>query len=383
MEQTKNNGKKILYGIALAIILITSLIPQTAIYTRNENALLGIITNSIQALGYLLCLVKIVLSRKEYSINEIVFFCVLFAVFFISGFNIQHKFFFLTAILLISTVRADSVSISKISLCIQSVILFVVVFLSQIGLLEDKIFNPETRSRHILGFNWITVAPILFFFICLLYIYIRSEKFKWYEAIVLELINYYFYHMTNTRMTFLLCSVVIIFFTVQSLWKGFFGYLKKLNWVYFIIPIVLVIVSIVAAYFYNPDNSIFLKANSILSGRLQLGHDALHYYKFPLFGQAIIWNGFGLLNDGIVDNYNYVDCSYLQIGMWYGAFVLILLIVIYMYGIYKSIKANNYWAVFVFLFVLVHSMTEPHLINVAVNAIVLLPLSDIRTIEEN
>lgn len=383
MEQTKNNGKEILYGIALAIILITSLIPQTAIYTRNENALLGIITNSIQAFGYLLCLVKIVLSRKEYSINEIVFFCVLFAVFFISGFNIQHKFFFLTAILLISTVRADSVSISKISLRIQSVILFVVVFLSQIGLLEDKIFNPETRSRHILGFNWITVAPILFFFICLLYIYIRSEKFKWYEAVVLELINYYFYHMTNTRMTFLLCSVVIIFFTVQSLWKGFFGYLKKLNWVYFIIPIVLVIVSIVAAYFYNPDNSIFLKANSILSGRLQLGHDALHYYKFPLFGQVIIWNGFGLLNDGIVDNYNYVDCSYLQIGMWYGAFVLILLIAIYMYGIYKSIKANNYWAVFVFLFVLVHSMTEPHLINVAVNAIVLLPLSDIRTIEEN
>jgi hypothetical protein len=383
MEQTKNNRKDILYGIALAIILITSLIPQTAIYTRNENALLGIITNSIQAFGYLLCLVKIVLSRKEYSINEIVFFCVLFAVFFISGFNIQHKFFFLTAILLISTVRADSVSISKISLCIQSVILFVVVFLSQIGLLEDKIFNPETRSRHILGFNWITVAPILFFFICLLYIYIRSEKFKWYEAIVLELINYYFYHMTNTRMTFLLCSVVIIFFTVQSLWKGFFGYLKKLNWVYFIIPIVLVIVSIVAAYFYNPDNSIFLKANSILSGRLQLGHDALHYYKFPLFGQVIIWNGFGLLNDGIVDNYNYVDCSYLQIGMWYGAFVLILLIAIYMYGIYKSIKANNYWAVFVFLFVLVHSMTEPHLINVAVNAIVLLPLSDIRTIEDN
>lgn len=383
MEQTKNNRKDILYGIALAIILITSLIPQTAIYTRNENALLGIITNSIQAFGYLLCLVKIVLSRKEYSINEIVFFCVLFAVFFISGFNIQHKFFFLTAILLISTVRADSVSISKISLCIQSVILFVVVFLSQIGLLEDKIFNPETRSRHILGFNWITVAPILFFFICLLYIYIRSEKFKWYEAIVLELINYYFYHMTNTRMTFLLCSVVIIFFTVQSLWKGFFGYLKKLNWVYFIIPIVLVIVSIVAAYFYNSDNSIFLKANSILSGRLQLGHDALHYYKFPLFGQVIIWNGFGLLNDGIVDNYNYVDCSYLQIGMWYGAFVLILLIAIYMYGIYKSIKANNYWAVFVFLFVLVHSMTEPHLINVAVNAIVLLPLSDIRTIEDN
>ena len=199
MEQTKNNRKDILYGIALAIILITSLIPQTAIYTRNENALLGIITSSIQAFGYLLCLVKIVLSRKEYSINEIVFFCVLFAVFFISGFNIQHKFFFLTAILLISTVRADSVSISKISLCIQSVILFVVVFLSQIGLLEDKIFNPETRSRHILGFNWITVAPILFFFICLLYIYIRSEKFKWYEAIVLELINYYFYHMTNTE----------------------------------------------------------------------------------------------------------------------------------------------------------------------------------------
>lgn len=383
MEQTKNNGKEILYGIALAIILITSLIPQTAIYTRNENALLGNITNIIQAFGYLLCLVKIVLSRKEYSINEIIFFCILFTVFFISGFNIQHKFFFLTAILLISTAGADSVSISKISLCIQSVILFVVVFLSQIGILEDKVFNPETRSRHILGFNWITVAPILFFFICLLYIYIRSEKFKWYEAILLELINYYFYHMTNTRMTFLLCSVVIIFFTVQSLWKGFFDYLKKLNWAYFIIPIVLVIVSIVAAYFYNPDNSIFLKANSILSGRLQLGHDALHYYKFPLFGQVIIWSGFGLLNDGIVDNYNYVDCSYLQIGMWYGAFVLILLIAIYMYGIYKSIKANNYWAVFVFLFVLVHSVTEPHLINVAVNAIVLLPLSDIRTIEEN
>lgn len=202
---------------------------------------------------------------------------------------------------------------------------------------------------------------------------------KWYEAIPLEIINIYFYQMTDTRMTFLLCSIVIVFFAIQSIWNGWFDLLRKLKWLYPVVPVILVIIAILAAYLYNPENALWLKLNAIMSSRLQLSHDAIMYYGMPLLGQKIVWNGFGLLNDGQVTNYNYVDCSYLQIGMWYGVLVLVVVIFIFIYGIYKAIKVNNYWAVFIMLFAMLHSMTEPHLINVAVDVVILLTFSDIKS----
>lgn len=379
MKLNNKNKEDILYVIAFAIILIASSLQMTAIYTRCDNPVIGTVTNLVQAFGYFLCIVKIVLSRRKYDIKKIVFSIMMLMLFFVSGMNIQHKFFFLTAILFVATFGVDSVIISKVALCIQGVMLFVVVILSQVGVLEDKIFISGARIRHILGFNWVTVAPIIFFFSCLLYFYVRSDKMKWYEAIPLEIINIYFYQMTDTRMTFLLCSIVIVFFAIQSIWNGWFDLLRKLKWLYPVVPVILVIIAILAAYLYNPENALWLKLNAIMSSRLQLSHDAIMYYGMPLLGQKIVWNGFGLLNDGQVTNYNYVDCSYLQIGMWYGVLVLVVVIFIFIYGIYKAIKVNNYWAVFIMLFAMLHSMTEPHLINVAVDVVILLTFSDIKS----
>lgn len=111
-----------------------------------------------------------------------------------------------------------------------------------------------------------------------------------------------------------------------------------------------------------------------------LGQWAIQKYGITVFGQPIEWVGAGILNDGFAENYNYVDCSYLQLLLMYGIIPFIFIIGIYIYGIFRSIKNDNYWAVFVLLATLVHAVTEPHLIGFSMNIMVLLPLAKIKQI---
>lgn len=65
--------------------------------------------------------------------------------------------------------------------------------------------------------------------------------------------------------------------------------------------------------------------------------------------------------------YNYVDCSYLQLLLEYGVLFLIAVIGIYTVAIYRAVKVQDYYLVWILLIVLLFGITEPRLMNFAFN----------------
>lgn len=371
----------ILFYVALVTYLVSLMLGQTAYFQRNLSGYPGRIQVALEMLSYLLFIGKVILDPPLQDNKKLIILVAMLVSFLISGFMIEHKFFFLTAIIFIAAIGMDDEKTILTSLIVSATILIVVLVLSKIGLAENVIFYQVDRTREALGFGWMTTPPILLYYIELAYIYIRKEKFKWYEVIVLLCANYYLYKHTLTRLTFLLAVIVIIFFYVQTIekkWKKPWSVLKRFKYLYLATPTLLTIISYIAAKSFDVNSEKWNKVDLLLNARLSLTNLALNEYGITLFGQPIEWVGAGILNNGYADNYNYVDCSYLQLLMTYGIIPYLFIIGIYTYGLYKGIKRNNYWAVFVLLAVLAHSITEPHLIGFSMNILVLLPLTDIR-----
>ena len=369
-----------IFVVALVLYLTSLMLGTTAYFTRNMGSWPGKILLALELLSYLVFLVKAIIDFPKISLKKKIIYILLLISFLISGIVIEHKFFFLTAIIFMA---ADDMNDDKLictSLIIETLVFAVTIILAKIGIAEDYIFYQIDRTRAAMGFGWATTAPIMFFYITLGYIYLRKDKFKWYEAIMLQLVNYYVYKCTLTRLTFIMTTFVLVFFWIQTLWKKPWKILSKLNPVYLAVPVLFTIISYLAPYFYKEESPIWYKIDMLLNSRLMLGQWAIQKYGITVFGQPIEWVGAGILNDGFAENYNYVDCSYLQLLLMYGIIPFIFIIGIYIYGIFRSIKNDNYWAVFVLLATLVHAVTEPHLIGFSMNIMVLLPLAKIKQI---
>ena len=121
---------------------------------------------------------------------------------------------------------------------------------------------------------------------------------------------------------------------------------------------------------YDSTNAVYARVNSLLSGRLRLGYQAIADYGVTLFGHPIEWIGFAL---GTAPDkaYNYVDCSYLQVMLEYGVVFLILIVLLYSLAIRKAIAKKRYDLCWILLFILIFSITEPRLADLAFNPFVL------------
>ena len=243
--------------------------------------------------------------------------------------------------------------------------------MSKLGILQDFLFGEGTeRIRHGLGFSWTTTGPILFFYFMLGYIYLKKEKFGFKQACILGLFNILFFHFTDSRMAFLLSSAFLLFFTFIS--KN--NVKKKIEhkYLFMAIPVVLCTLSIVIESVYNPESQVLNSLNHLLSNRLALGKNAVNKYGFSLLGQKIEWIGFNINNPDMSTDYNYVDSSYLQLTLEYGFFFIFIVIGIYLYGIYRAIKSEDRYLLYIYIIILLFALTEPRLMNFAFNPFPLL-----------
>lgn len=380
LKKIKDNKIEIatkIYILAMSMYLGVITFRNTAYFVRNEAGTIGTVMTLLELAAMALLCVRLVLNPPIGDKRTNVFYVIMFLAFLVSGFAIGHKFFVLTALIFIATADIEAKTLTKTILIIQGGITLVVLGLSLVGVTENYAFYQEGRMRYTLGFSWTTILPITVFFLTLGYIYLRSEKFKWYEGIPLLALNYILFYYTNTRMTFCLGALAIVFFMLHSIFKGLWKFWEKLKWLLILVPCICAVIAFLTAILYDPEVEIWVKLDQIMSNRLHLGHDGIKQFGVTLFGQEVEWVGLGILNDGVVYGYNYIDSSYIQLFITYGLIPFIIIMGIYSMGIWKGIKKNDYWMTFVLIFVALHSITEPHLINIAENALVLLPFAKV------
>lgn len=353
--------KDFLFFIALIIFLLSIILDSTMWAFHNE--MFAMLLKLGRYVSYGICAINIVFGL--FAKNRFLGMAVMVVITVMSFLGSHNITMILYMLLYLSAYEVSEKKMLTINCLVQSIILTVVIVGSQIGLLEDYLFTPETRLRHGMGFTWTTTGAILFFFITLQYAAIRKEKMTYLELAILELINIYLYLMTDSRMAFYLLTLFIVFMVFIKL-TGSKWHLSRFfrKWIP-LIPTLLAVFSIALHALYNPNNSLWVKLNELLSSRLRLGKDAIADYGISLLGTEIEWIGYSVRP--LEKPYNYVDCSYLRILLEYGVLFLLVVIVIYSVILYKAVQKNNYYLVWSVIFVLVLSVTEPRLMNLAFN----------------
>lgn len=370
----KITRKELIFLLAWAIFTCTIIIGVTFLKFQSGYAPIETIVKYIRLLSYGMCI--IVILQRFYARSMIINVVVAAGIVLLSTLLSHNTVMIWCILFIIAAIGIDADKICWVSLLTRAIMMFGTIALTQIGVIEDYIFSVTTRARHGLGFDWATTGPILFFFLTLIYIYLRREQLEWLELVVIEAGHLFFYKLTDTRMTFLIGTLSVVIFLCSILVKKKWYITKRLGYAVCIAPALVGILAVLLHVLYNEKNAIWTRLNGIMSGRLKLGYDAFHEYGLTLFGQNIEWVGFGIDESGI--GYNYVDCSYLQYLLEYGVVFLAFVLAVYTILIYRAVKHEDYCLVWVCLITLVFCITEPWLFNFTFNPIPVLVFANIK-----
>ncbi len=368
----KNTYQKLkweyLYLGALMLYLACAILE----YTDMPDTAAGKLLSLLRYLCYAAALVKILFSdmkeRRIWLIGALLGVATMVA---LQSDNKKVLFF---TLMIVASEGIAKERLLKAACIAQGITVGCVIFASLMGLTSNYLFDITTRTRHSLGFNWATIAPIMYFFWMLEYICLRQKRLLLIEIVLMEAVNYWFFDQTNSRMCFYLASLMLLctavlkgadyvrrVYRIRYEWKG--------RWLIGL-PFLCCIVSVALHVFYNPYNHLLKKINSILTKRLFYGKSAVDQYGIPLLGQPIKW--IGNADTGV---YNYVDCSYMQILLEFGLVVLLLVVTAYTYLMLRSVKAKNLYFQMAIAFIVIFSITEPRLFQLAFNPFLILTFS--------
>lgn len=366
--QLKTNKIEFLFYPIFAIYIIACIFSLSALA---DHAVFSLAIKGLKYLCYLGCVIKLLLDgfseKKIWYFIVIALFAVLITV------STGSTMYFLFFLVIMAAKNVNLVWAMKVACWVQGLCLLAIIGLSQLGIIEDYIFDPNGRVRHGLGFSWTTTGAILLFFFELTYLYLRREKAHLIEYVILELISFWLYVQTNSRMCFALSTVFMIWmYIMKYYWQNHAKQIRH-NKIVIALPTIICLIAIYIHVGYNSASALWVKLNDGLSGRLQLGQSAFQKYGVPLFGQKITWVGYGM--GAVVGEYNYVDCSYMQILIQYGLIALIIVIALYTFMMYVAVKQKDFYLQTILFFILVLSITEPRLLDLNFNVFPILAMS--------
>lgn len=272
---------------------------------------------------------------------------------------------------------ADMTSFRKIcecSLCSCTASVLVTMVLNFVGLLPDGgqwyRFGVHIKA---FGFGYYSIVPYTFFYMVIIYLYLKYEKGKkasWAELIIIGILNYLLYSVTTLRLTYylnfftLFLYIILIKFNWIDLRNKFINFLTLLFF-----PLMFGL-SLWSNYSFTNSNPFFFQLNRLLSNRLALGHEGLRRYSINLFGNFIEVND----SEDAVEFF-YIDSGFLFSVLGYGLLFTGLLLIIYIYMHNYSSITNNKMLFIWLTIVAVFSTTNNTWITMQFNPIVLmLPL---------
>ena len=366
------SGMDLLFIIGISLYLVSLLFDLTVIGHGIAN---GLLFKVLRYFSYVLLLVKMTLCLL-FKRKFIVLFALASMIVSMSAFISSDKKFVFYILIFGAAYGISSRVLLKVYFCVQTGFIILIILLSQLGIIKDYVWDIGTRNRHMLGFNWTTTAPILFLFITITYIAIKKGRIGIIELGIFFPASYWLYSKSNTRLAFILNVLILLFFFLAGKKIEYRERMPRLAQTVFILSPYLICLFTYAMYMlYNPENAFMSKVNSLLSNRLDLGMNALHTYGISLFGTEVVWKGWSVFSDNSVI-YNYVDCSYLQIGIQYGVSCLFIILFLFSCSIYFSIKRRQYYMCWILLFILLFAINEPQLMNLSFDVFPLLVVTD-------
>ncbi len=369
MNYFKKSGlsEKTVTSIVFCVYVFLITYSNTAWYTFSEGTIGYVLLKIVRYMCYGIFLVGSICKfrKQQYSKEALAYLSLLLILSFIGMFTGKDNSLFLTILFFTFLFGMNSIKMIKYSFAVQGTLLALTIICALLGLADNSILDFE-RMRYSLGFNWSNLAPILYLFVSLQYIYIRKSKITVLECIVMEVINIILYKFTNTKMSFALLTAVLLIILFCQISSKFKNALKRLfdrgyRW----IMLVPVIGAFLACWLplYNPTGRFWNSMNAILSGRLWQCKNAIVEYGFSLFGKWIPVEVFSVTNHGASDQTYFIDSGYLHFAMKYGVIMLVLLVVMYIISIWKAYRTKDYLMIGIFITLSVFCINDIYLIS--------------------
>lgn len=254
-----------------------------------------------------------------------------------------------------------------------SFIFLVLTFIStKIGLIEDLTFirlAGGTGAKNIVRHAFGTIYPTDFsqhvFYLVLSYVYLKKGILNLIEktgiVFVAAFVYYYCYARLDTVSLLILLLLTILYPILKT--SSIF---KK------IAPFSLVIgalISTAMSFMFSASSRVLVLLNHLLSSRLSLAHTAIEMYGIKPFGQFIEMTGFGGTQDiKSIDNYFFIDSSYIRILLCFGIITMVII-----FGIYTVwLKKNaDVLMLIIFTVIAINTIVVHHFIDFVYNPFLL------------
>lgn len=375
MISTKSSKIKVkdITNICYGVCIFLFVIGQS--YLLSSSAVLAMMCRGLRLVAAILP-VLLLLRYSKFSIRNLVLWG-LIALLIIGNifFNQADSDLLYIVIFILYCSKSEPKDVLKTYYISASLGIMLVIAAWLIGILPSQ----TSGGRAYLGFYFATFGPNLFLHTVLAYIASRRSKIKLSRWILIEIINVWFYTMTDTLAVFIIINASIGLYYLlnnekikQALFNG-----KVLKRVLEAFPFVSAAVTIVAQYFYIAHYSepMLVAINTVLSNRPYFGKMAIETYGVSLFGQPITWltGTDGTKVSGM--DYFYVDSSYLQVLIRYGIIMLVVLCVAMMVVQYYSVLTKNMYMCLGGSLFLVHCITDPQLLSFRYNPFIIISVA--------
>ncbi|MGM0123820.1 hypothetical protein IGI37_001194 [Enterococcus sp. AZ194] len=277
----------------------------------------------------------------------------------------KNTVIFDTCFLIFSARNQDLQKIMKAFVVMQIGIMVLCILFNLVGFLPARTSaRPGMIRRYSLGYSWTNFPAQMFFYLILMIFFIRGLAFKWWDVLFALSGSVFWYIVTDTKNPFGLAILFILLSLLIRKWSDFFQKKAMLYVATFFTP-VFSLVFLGLNYFYQSDLAIFKLINRVLSNRLYLGYSGIKTYGIHPAGTEIEFidniTKFERRNDDLP--YNFIDSSFINILVSKGFILYIIVVSCLTWIIYKLMKAKHVIGALALVFVVIHSMFDPQLLD--------------------
>ncbi|KRL05746.1 hypothetical protein [Liquorilactobacillus oeni] len=234
--------------------------------------------------------------------------------------------------------------------------------------------HMEATVRYALGTIYPTDLAARVFYLLLAYVMLKRFHFSLAEYVSWIAITVITYAVTDTRLDLALMVLVLLLVAFYKRVVQLLEYLGSKT-----VAAILgafVFVNIILAYTFIPHNHFFEIANKLLSGRLTYGHVAFQNYNVPFFGQYVFQMGNGGLHETPFQ-YFYIDSSFIRVLMMEGFLAFVALGFLFYICYRRFFKVKAYPLVIGMALLILSSVIDQHLLELAFNVLFLGALADL------
>ena len=375
-------------------LYFAALIPLLAIFLISTSSATFIQTGAYRLVEYIVSLVSVLLILSKVMLADVFpkrehkYVALLLLVILVCQCMLLTRYWdlALAVAFCIGAYKIDLRKILKVYLFESLAFVLVLLILSLLGIIPNSISEMNGVTRYALGNFYCTDFAARIFFLMLTALLLYHKQLKYGHLAALAALAVVVFLPTHAKLDCACMLLALLLFALDLfLRKGKSPEGKSSAFTNFwcaawkktgllSMPVAALLMGILT-YVYSPENKVLESINQALTQRLTFGKQAFSSMGVTWFGQYVMYQG-GY--ETSLENYNFVDCSYLHMLFREGILATVLILVLYV--LIARRHKDHLIVMYTITLIALNCMFAHHLIEFMYNPFLILFLADTTTL---